>query len=200
MIYKEVVMDKKNIIVSAEDTPNPQSLKFSLNQIIADEKWEVENISEAGRSPLAQKILGFPWATKVFIGENFVTVNKEDWVDWDVITQPLSQMIQEHIAEGQAVLYPPAPAEGNPSAEDSAEHEKTSPTIIKIKELLAKDIQPAVAMDGGFIAFAGYENGTVFLRLQGACAGCPSSSITLKQGIENHLKSHIPEIKEVVAV
>ena len=199
MIYKEAVMDKKNIVVSAESTPNPQSLKFSLNQTIANEKWEVENISEAGRSPLAQKILGFPWATKVFIGENFVTVNKEDWVDWDVITEPLSQMIQEHIAEGQAVLYPPAP-EGNDSKEKDAEHEETSPTIIKIKELLAKDIQPAVAMDGGFIAFAGYENGTVFLKLQGACAGCPSSSITLKQGIENHLRSHIPEIKEVVAV
>ena len=199
MFYKVIDMDKKNIIVSAEGTPNPQSLKFSLNQVIADEKWEVENISEASRSPLAQKILGFPWATKVFIGENFVTINKEDWVDWDVITEPLSQLIQEHIAEGQTVLHPPTP-KGNDSKMESTEHEDKDPTVVKIKELLAKDIQPAVAMDGGFIAFAGYEKGTVFLRLQGACAGCPSSSITLKQGIENHLRSHIPEIKEVVAI
>ena len=199
MFYKAIGMDKKNIIVSAEGTPNPQSLKFSLNQRIADEKWEVENISEAGRSPLAQKILGFPWATKVFIGENFVTISKENWVDWDVITEPLSQLIQEHIAEGQTVLHS-ALSEANDSKTEDAEQKDLSPTVIKIKELLAKDIQPAVAMDGGFIAFAGYEKGTVFLRLQGACAGCPSSSITLKQGIENHLRSHIPEIKEVVAV
>ena len=187
-------MRQKEVTVFAEKTPNPQSIKFSLSQPIAEEKWEVDNISQAGRSPLAQKILGFPWAVKVFIGENFITVTKENWVDWPVITEPLSQLIQEHIAEGQTVLHP-----SKPVLQDSSE-QPAKGIAGKIKEILAKDIQPAVAVDGGFIAFAGYENGKVFLKLQGACAGCPSSSITLKQGIENHLKSCIPEVTEVISV
>ena len=190
------------ITVSVEPTPNPHSMKFTVNQNIAKENWETEDITKAGRSPLAQKILGFPWASRVFIGSNFITINKEDWVEWEVLTEPLSQMIQEHIESKQAVLHPPISEEKqNKTTDHSSNISNTdSQTVQKIKQILESEIQPAVAMDGGFIAFAGYEKGTVFLKMQGACSGCPSSSVTLKQGIETHLKNQIPEVQQVVAL
>ena len=191
-----MLLMKKTIQISVQPTPNPHSMKFILNQNIAEENWETNNVAQAGRSPLAQKILGFPWANRVFIGADFIAINKEDWVEWDTLTEPLSQMIKEHIESGQAVLHP-AFAEDKKSEK---EEEEDSPVVQKIKQILEQDIQPAVAMDGGFIAFAGYENGTVFLKMQGACSGCPSSSVTLKQGIETHLKNKLPEVKEVTAL
>ncbi len=191
------------ISISVEPTPNPQSMKFTINQNITKETWETEDITKAGRSPLAQKILGFPWASKVFIGSNFITISKENWVEWEVLVDPLSQMIKEHIESKQAVLYPPPDLEKEQSNKTENPNDisnSDSQTVQKIKQILETDIQPAVSMDGGFIAFAGYEKGTVFLKMQGACSGCPSSSITLKQGIETHLKSQIPEIQQVVAL
>lgn len=190
-------MNAQKITVFAESTPNPHSLKFTVNKHIVEEIWETEDITKAGRSPLAQKILGFPWASKVFIGSNFITITKEDWVEWDTLAEPLSQMIQEHIESGQAVLLAP-PTESTNETDASAPLD--SATIQRIKHILQTEIQPAVAMDGGFIAFAGYKNGTVFLKMQGACSGCPSSSVTLKQGIETHLKNQISEVQQVVAL
>ena len=189
-------MNKEALTVSVEMTPNPHSVKFTLNRPITEEIWETSEMAKADRSPLAQKILGFPWALKVFIGSNFITINKENWVEWEVLTEPLSQMIREHIESGQAVLLPAAPDAKKEVAEKSTD----SPIVQKIKQILTNEIQPAVAMDGGFIAFAGYENGTVFLKMQGACAGCPSSSVTLKQGIETHLKNQISEVEQVVSI
>ena len=190
------------ITVSVEPTPNPHSMKFTVSQNIAKENWETEDITKAGRSPLAQKILGFPWASRVFIGSNFITINKEDWVEWEVLTEPLSQMIQEHIESKQVVLHPPILEEKQNNKTDNSSNisNMDSKTVQKIKQILEAEIQPAVAMDGGFIAFAGYEKGTVFLKMQGACSGCPSSSVTLKQGIETHLKNQIPEVQQVVAL
>ena len=187
---------KEQIQISVEATPNPHSMKFTINQNIAEENWETEDINKAGRSPLAQKILGFPWASRVFIGSNFITINKEDWVEWEVLTEPLSQMIHEHIESKQVVLHPPVSEE----KKDIENPEQDSETVQKIKQILEREIQPAVAMDGGFIAFAGFENGTVFLKMQGACSGCPSSTVTLKQGIETHLKNQLPEVQQVVAL
>ena len=191
-------MKPEDIIITPTATPNPQSLKFSLNRRVAEEKYETSNKKSEHRSPLAGKILGFPWAVKVFIGEDFITITKEDWVDWDTLTEPLSQLIKEHIENGSAVLT----EEKQESADEGLEYLSKEDLSLaeKIKAILAKDIQPAVAMDGGFIAFAGYKEGRVFLKMQGACAGCPSSSITLKQGIESHLKTRLPEVKEVVEV
>ena len=189
---------EQKITVSVESTPNPHSIKFTINCKIAEENWETEDIAQAGRSPLAQKIMGFPWASKVFIGSHFITVNKEDWVEWEVLTEPLSRMIQEHIENGQAILYPEVKETKSDNANDISSED--SKTVQKIKQILETEIQPAVATDGGFIAFAGYENGTVFLKMQGACSGCPSASITLKQGIENHLKNQISEVQQVVAL
>ena len=188
--------EEANVCIVVEATPNPQSMKFCVNHRISEENWETEDISQAERSPLAQKILGFPWAKKVFIGPDFVTITKEDWVKWEILAEPLSQLIQEHIVNKETVLLPETPL--------NCEEKEADPTnlhiIEKIKHILQKDIQPAVATDGGFISFAGYEKGIVFLKMQGACAGCPSASLTLKKGVESHLKSQIPEVREVVAL
>lgn len=181
--------------VSYEHTPNPQSLKFVVNASICDEILEVNNKKEAGRSPLASKILGFPWAKSVFIGINFVTVTKEDWVEWDILSDPLSQMIQEHLEKGEKVILPKQTQKAS-----SNQQQEASPTVQKIKEILERDIQPAVAMDGGYIEFVSYQDNKVYLSLQGACAGCPSSTYTLKAGIEQRLKQDIPEIEEVISI
>ncbi len=190
-------MDKEKTRISVESTPNPQSIKFTVDRTLTTKNWETGDSSQS--SPLAEKIMGFPWATKIFIGSNFITVTKEEWVDWDILIEPLSQMIKEHIDEGKTVLHLNLQDEKQNEKQDGGGGED-SEVVRKIKTILEKDIQPAVAMDGGFISFAKYEKGVVFLKLQGACSGCPSSSFTLKQGIENHLKKYIPEVKEVMAL
>lgn len=182
-----------------EATPNPHSMKFIVNQDIATESFEVKDRTKATRSPLAAKILGFPWAKSVFIGQNFVTITKEDWLDWDSLQKPIAEMIAEHIQRGEKVLLPEA-SKQNTAQQGENSSEEDSPVIKQIKDILDKEIQPAVAMDGGFIEFVSYKNQTVYLSLQGACAGCPSSSYTLKEGIQTRLQQSIPEIKEVVSV
>ena len=185
--------------VTYEATPNPQSLKFVVNSQICDEILEISDRTQARRSPLAEKILGFPWAKSVFLGKNFITVTKEDWLEWGMICDPLSELIKEHLARGEKVLLP----QQSPVQKESAKMQsgkEDSEELKKIKEILERDIQPAVAMDGGYIEFVSYEDGIVYLDLQGACSGCPSSSFTLKQGIEERLKQFVPEVKGVEAV
>ena len=177
--------------VSYEQTPNPQSLKFVVSEKICDEIVEITDRTQAKRSPLALKILGFPWAKSVFLGEDFVTVTKEDWLEWNMICDPLLELIQDHLNNGEKALLPKQLNQGQENQEDSED-------VKKIKEVLETDIQPAVAMDGGYIEFVSYENGIVYLSLQGACAGCPSSTLTLKQGIEHRLKQFVPSVKEVM--
>jgi Fe-S cluster biogenesis protein NfuA len=177
-----------------EATPNPSSMKFICEQQIADESMNFTSAAEAMRSPLAMKIFGFPWASGVFIGPHFVTVTKQDWVDWEILAEPLSGLIDEHLKLGEPVLLPmTAAAEEEDSSNDS-------PVVQQIKQILRDEIRPAVAMDGGDIVFQSYEAGRVFLQMHGACAGCPSSAMTLKDGIETRLKQAIPEVQEVVAV
>ena len=183
----------KDYSVFYEATPNPHSMKFIVTAMIADESVNITSAGEATRSPLAQKILGFPWASGVFIGPHFVTVTKQDWVDWDIIAEPLSELIKEHLQTGGVVLLP---------AVDTANDEVDgdTPVIRQIKTILRDEIRPAVAMDGGDIAFDRYEGGRLYLQMQGACSGCPSSAITLKEGIEVRMREAIPEIQEVIAV
>lgn len=181
----------ENITVTLEPTPNPQSMKFLVNQEIAPETAAFNSSNEAFRSPLASKIFGFPWTDGIYIGKDYVTVTKQDWVEWDVLAEPLSGLIKEHIETGETVLMP--------ESQDTAS-EEDSPIVAQIKEILDREIRPAVAMDGGDIAFNKYENNIVYIHMQGACAGCPSSSYTLKVGIEGRLREAIPEIKEVVAL
>ena len=184
--------------VSYGETPNPQSLKFLVDSPICSEILEITDKTQAARSPLAAKILGFPWAKSVFLGENFVTVTKEEWVDWGILREPLADLIREHLESGGKALLPKAEekkAEGN-----GASPKEDGPVVKKIKAILETDIQPAVAMDGGYIGFVSYEDGKVYLSLQGSCSGCPSSVYTLKDGIETRLKQDLPEIQEVIPV
>ena len=183
--------------VTCESTPNPQSMKFVLDKPIHGENFEVDNLQKAKRSPLASKILGFPWAKSVFLGENFLTITKEEWVDWDILNEPLLNLIKEHLDTGEKVLLPEVKASSDPVDKDKS---NDSDSVRLIKEIIEKEIQPAVAMDGGFIEFVSYENKKVYLDLQGACSGCPSSSFTLKEGIETRLKQSLPEIEEVIPV
>lgn len=178
------------ISVYYEATPNPQSMKFVVTSIIAHESMNFPSEAESARSPLARKLFGFPWAAGVFIGPNFVTVTKQDWVDWDVLAEPLSGLIKEHIERGEPVLLESQKADDDPNDSEIVRH---------IKQILREEIRPAVAMDGGDIVFHKYEDGRVYLHMQGACAGCPSSAMTLKDGIETRLKAAIPDIIEVVS-
>lgn len=177
-------------------TPNPDSLKFQLDRIVANENVSFESQEKASRSPLAHKILGFPWAAGVFIGPDFVTVTKQNWVEWEILADPLSDLIKEHVASKQPVLL----ADPSPSTSVEDVDPNDSPVVVQIKKIIREEIKPAVAMDGGDIQFSSYDAGRVYLSLHGACAGCPSSMMTLKDGIETRLKAAIPEVIEVIAV
>ncbi|MBX3022625.1 MAG: NifU family protein [Bdellovibrionales bacterium] len=185
-----------DIAVFYEATPNPHSMKFVITKVIADQPVNFANTTEAIRSPLALKIFGFPWAAGVYIGANFVTITKQEWVDWDILADPLSELIKEHLLRGEPVLL----AGVEPVTTDEEDDSDDSPIVRQIKQILRDEIRPAVAMDGGDITFDRYEDGRVYLHMQGACAGCPSSTYTLKEGIETRMKELIPEIQEVVSV
>lgn len=180
------------ITVRPEQTPNPQTLKFAINQRLGDESADFKSAKDTTLSPLARKIFGFPWCDGVFIGQDFVTVTKQDWVDWDVLADPLAGLITEHLERGEAVLLKPAASQENATTD--------TPVVAQIKRILNDEIRPAVALDGGDIVFHKYENNIVYLYMQGACSGCPSSTFTLKEGIETRLKNEIPEIREVVSL
>lgn len=178
--------------VTFEPTPNPATMKFLLHRHVVDEGFDCPTAQEADRSPLASKIFGFPWTSSVYIGTDFITVTKQDWVDWELLAQPLSGLIQEHLNNDEPVVV-----EFVASPEDDANDE---PIVRNIKSVLNREIRPVVALDGGDIVFHKYVDGTLFVRMKGACSGCPSSQVTLKEGIETRMKELFAEIKEVVSV
>lgn len=178
--------------VNFESTPNPATMKFVFSENITDQTADFPNVESTDRSPLAAKIFGFPWVSAVFLGENFVTITKQDWVQWNVLAKPLSGLLAEHVTSGQPVLLNLVAANN--------ESENDSVIVKQIKRLLESEIKPVVALDGGDIAFVSYENNILSLKMMGACSGCPSSQATLKDGIEVRMKQAIPEIIEVVAV
>lgn len=187
-----------------EITPNPQAMKFVVDGAPLHNStnlYEFVQGANVSSSPLAQKLLGFPWAAKVSIGSHYVTVTKESWVEWDVLAEPLSELIREHVDNGE----PTVNAEGYVAAKEMksvqlTEEQKNNPVIQKILAILDNEIKPAVAMDGGDIDFQNFENGVLSLVLKGACAGCPSSMMTLKDGIEVRMKEAVPEVESVVSV
>lgn len=178
--------------VTYEQTPNPSTMKFNFGMKISDHSVEFADVASTEQSPLAAKIFGFPWTASVYLGEDFVTVTKQDWVDWDILASPLAGLLGEHISSGQPVILK-LEASLDESANDSE-------VVKQIKRIIANEIRPVVAMDGGDIVFAKYENNILFIQMKGACSGCPSSQATLKDGIEVRMKELLPEIKEVVAV
>ncbi len=193
MLTPEVAMTFQ---ISYETTPNPATMKFNVSAQILDKSVDFPSAQEAQRSPLATKLFGFPWTSGVFIGANFVTVTKQDWVDWDILAEPLAGLIQEHLERGEAI-YVELP---NPDLSTSEENENDSVIVKQIKHILNNEIRPAVALDGGDIEFAGYTEGILSLHMKGSCSGCPSATVTLKEGIETRMKELLPEIKEVISV
>lgn len=183
---------KLKFTVMFEPTPNPATMKFLLGQQVATTGFDCPTAEEAERSPLASKIFGFPWTSSVYIGSDFITVTKQDWVDWDLLAQPLSNLIQEHLNNNEPLVV-----EFTQAAEDES---NDSPIVRNIKSALNREIRPVVALDGGDVMFYKYENKVLYIRMKGACSGCPSSSITLKEGIEVQMKELFPEITEVVSV
>lgn len=184
-------MSSAKFTVRAEATPNPQTMRFVVGQAIATTSGEFKSAKETSSSPLAKKLFGFPWTAGVFIGRDFISVTKQDWVDWETLAEPLAGLIEEHLERGEVVMHE-VTAETS-SADDSED-------VRKIKDVLDREIRPMVAQDGGDVVFHKFENGTVYLFMQGSCAGCPSSTMTLKMGIEGRLKEAVPSIQDVVAM
>ena len=184
------------IQVHYESTPNPQSLKYVFSQNVVDEIAQFSNLVEARSSPLANKIFGFPWCAGILIGPNFVTVTKQEWVDWDILADPLAELIKEHLDLNEPILAPRTHAADDRTAVNSAADD--SPVVARIKQLLRDEIRPAVSMDGGDVHFEKFSEGKLYLSLHGACSGCPSAAMTLKEGIERRVKEWVPEVSEVL--
>jgi len=189
--------------VRFETTPNPQTLRFSAPSLQSDRTADFKSPTEAQFAPLPKKLFGFPWCAGVFVGRDFMTVTKQDWVDWDIIAEPLANLIEEHLVSGQPVLPAAAPASSatHPTSQTNGSAPSPSASSVEtIIRVLNEEIRPMVAQDGGDVVFAKYEDKVVYLHMQGSCAGCPSSTMTLKMGIETRLKEAVPEIVEVVAI
>ncbi|WP_306154794.1 NifU family protein [Roseovarius sp. MMSF_3281] len=182
------------MFIQTESTPNPATLKFLPGQTVLDAGTaDFPSADAAGKSPLAERIFKVQGVTGVFFGNDFVTVTKGDDTEWDHMKPAILGAIMEHYQSGAPVMSGEAEA---PSGH--ADHDGEDSEIVgQIKELLDTRVRPAVAQDGGDITFHGFERGVVYLHMQGACAGCPSSTITLKMGIENLLRHYIPEVTEV---
>ena len=191
------------VTVYAEMTPNPSTMKFVANKylLITGDSVEFSSMADAkGYSPLAEELLSFPFVKNVFIAANFVTITKTDNVPWDFINMEIREFIKDFIAAGKDVLIQmPAPKSVETTEDQPKKEYAVSEYDDAIRSLLDEYVRPAVENDGGAIDFRGFEDGTVTVVLKGSCAGCPSSTATLKGGIENLLKSHLPEVKEVVA-
>jgi len=181
------------MFIQTESTPNPATLKFLPGQTVLDTGTaDFPTSDTAGSSPLAQRIFAVDGVAGVFFGTDFVTVTKNDTVIWDHIKPAILGAIMEHYQSGAPVI------EGEAAASGHAAHDGPDSEIVgQIKELLDTRVRPAVAQDGGDITFHGFDRGVVYLHMQGACAGCPSSTLTLKMGIENLLRHYIPEVVEV---
>jgi Fe-S cluster biogenesis protein NfuA len=182
------------MFIQTEATPNPATLKFLPGQAVLETGTADFPTSEgAEASPLVTRIFKVPGVSGVFLGNDFVTVTKADETEWDHIKPAILGAIMEHFQSGQPVMT----TEGG-GASGHADHSGEDAEIVgQIKDLLDTRVRPAVAQDGGDITFHGFERGVVYLHMQGACAGCPSSTITLKMGIENLLRHYIPEVTEV---
>lgn len=182
------------MFIQTEGTPNPATLKFLPGKsVVGDGTANFADSSDAARSPLATRLFAIEGVTGVFLGSDFVTVTKSDDREWDVMRPQILGGIMEHYQSGRPVLEDMADDSGDTAGDDD-------PIVKQIKELIDTRVRPAVAQDGGDIVFKGFDDGIVSLHMQGACAGCPSSTATLKHGIENMLRHYVPEVQEVRAV
>ncbi len=202
-------MEEKRVPITlyAEMTPNPLTMKFVANKYVMlnDHTVQFESGAEAkGYSPLAEALFSFPFVDAVFMAGNFITITRTDNVDWDFIVMELRDFIREWMAEGKEIMVMmPNPAL-KPMDEEAEKKPRKTFAATEMDEpimhLLNEYVRPAVENDGGAIDYVGFEEGVVTVELKGSCAGCPSSTATLKGGIEQLLKSNLPEVTEVVAL
>ena len=180
------------MFIQTQDTPNPATLKFIPGvPVMAKGTADFADSKGANKSPLASRLFQIDGVTAVFLGGDFVAVTKTETIDWFALKPAILAGIMEHYASGLPVVENDAEI-ADPHAEGG-----DSDTVQQIKELLDSRVRPAVAMDGGDIVFQGFDDGIVTLQMRGACQGCPSSTATLKMGIENLLRHYIPEVTEV---
>lgn len=202
-IVVESSSEKKKIPVTiyAESTPNPSAIKFVANKKMVLTALEFKSIDEAKASPFATELFHFPFVKNVFIDENYVSITKHDDANWNEITMELREFIRSYIENGKEIVHANAPEiTKNNEASKEEEFEALDDISKEIVTILEEYVKPAVASDGGNIQFESYdpESKTVKVILQGACSGCPSSTITLKNGIENMLKEMLKGKVEIV--
>lgn len=182
------------MFIQTEETPNPATLKFLPGRVVMERGTaDFDAADKAQRSPLAESLFRIEGIARVFLGSDFITVTKSDARDWPVLKPQVLGLIMEHFSTNRPVILADA-AGGEAGAEAAGEDDEI---VTQIKELLDTRVRPAVAQDGGDIVFHSFEDGVVYLHMQGSCSGCPSSTATLKMGIENMLRHYVPEVVEV---
>ena len=181
------------MFIQIESTPNPLTLKFLPGRTVTKGGTIFyQNESEVLNSPFAKRMFAVDGVNSVFFGSDFITITKDEDLDWQVLKPMVLGAITDHYNSGEETVIE------TPDLKKSEELNENDSDIVKqIKELLDTRVRPAVAMDGGDIVYKKFEKGIVYLHMQGACSGCPSSTATLKAGIENMLKHYIPEVKEI---
>ena len=183
------------MFIQTEITPNPNSLKFLPGRVVMEkETADFRSVEEAGNSLVAQNFYKIHGAEGVFFSSDFIAITKSANIEWQLLKPPILSVIADHYESGAPIM------DKVENSEDDATKAKDSDIVVQIKELLETKVRPAVAMDGGDITFGDYKDGIVFLHMQGACSGCPSSTATLKSGIENMLKHYLPEVQGVEPV
>lgn len=183
------------MFIQTETTPNPATLKFIPGEtVLGNSTANFNSKDEAAKSPLAVSLFDINGIEAVFLGSDFISVTKNEDKDWGHLKTEVLTTIMEHYVTGKPVMSDTA------SNEESTSNEDEDEIVKQIRELIDTRVRPSVAQDGGDIIFHGFENGIVKLEMHGACSGCPSSTITLKNGIENMLKHYVPEVEAVEAV
>ncbi len=181
------------MFIQTEDTPNPATMKFLPGrEVMIEGTLEITDAKGAAASPLAEALFAIEGVKGVFLSREFITVTKTSEKEWPVLKPSILTTIMEHFTANRPVMV-----EGAVTTPAATGSEDDSDVVKQIREILDMKVRPAVAQDGGDITFQSFEDGVVYLHLKGSCAGCPSSTATLKAGIENMLKHYIPEVKEV---
>ncbi len=180
--------------IESIETTSPQTRKFVVGGTISSLEKSYSDSTEALASPVAAKIFGFPWTEKVTVGANFVEITKQDWVEWEVLQEPLKGLLEEHFEDQSGAI------EENPQAQASGQKQLDSPEAQAIAQLIEEQINPALAAHNGFVVLHSVENNQVFLEMGGGCQGCAMSYQTMKEGIEGAIKGIVPSITQVVDV
>ena len=190
-----------SMLIETETTPNPATLKFLPGQVVmTGGTRDFADEGEAEASPLAEALFTLGDVTGVFFGQDFVSVTIAPGSEWSDVKSDVIGILLDHFSAGMPLFRPGSAAEIAVPDDEPVDDPADAEIVAQIKELIETRVRPAVANDGGDIIYRGFDNGKVFLKMQGACAGCPSSTATLKQGIESLLKHYVPEVTEVRAV